>query len=304
MPDLSVIICTHNPRPDFLHRVLSALQAQTLPPEQWELLLIDNASKEPVAGSRDLSWHPRARHIREDELGLACARLRGMREAAADVLVFFDDDNVPEPSFLLEVQKINTMWPQLGVWGGSIVPEFQVAPLEHRRPYLSVLSLREVSSARWSNVPACDEAEPWGAGLCLRKRVAEAYRDLYQKTNLPVTGRRGSSLISGEDTEICMVACSLGLGMGLFPELKLVHLIPGERLEEDYLVKLTEGIRTSNYLIDYKWKGIIPPAVFSPGALFRHIRYVLRRGRIQRRIYMAHVKASLAAWRMIAASRS
>jgi hypothetical protein len=48
-----------------LRRVLDALKAQTLPKEQWELLLIDNASKEPLAESWDLSWHPHARHIRE-----------------------------------------------------------------------------------------------------------------------------------------------------------------------------------------------------------------------------------------------
>ena len=43
--DFSVIICTHNPRSDYLRRVLDALKAQTLLREQWELLLIDNGPR-------------------------------------------------------------------------------------------------------------------------------------------------------------------------------------------------------------------------------------------------------------------
>ena len=58
--EISVIICTHNPREDYLRRVLKALRAQSLSAEQWELLLIDNASKEPLAAAWDLSCSPAA----------------------------------------------------------------------------------------------------------------------------------------------------------------------------------------------------------------------------------------------------
>jgi glycosyltransferase involved in cell wall biosynthesis len=53
-PHLSVIICTHNPRKDYLERVLKALQEQTLPSESWELLLIDNASDNLLEKKIDL----------------------------------------------------------------------------------------------------------------------------------------------------------------------------------------------------------------------------------------------------------
>src|SRR5580658_7466146 len=100
MPAISVIICAHNPRRDYLSRALDALKAQSLPREQWELLLIDNASKEPLANSLDLSWHRGGRHVLEKELGLTPARLRGIREASGEVLVFVDDDNVLAPDYL------------------------------------------------------------------------------------------------------------------------------------------------------------------------------------------------------------
>src|SRR6266481_7107559 len=97
---VSVIICAHNPRPDYLGRALEALKGQTLSKDQWELLLVDNASKENLAERFDLSWHPHARHIREDELGLTPARLRGITESIGKLLVFVDDDNVLSLDYL------------------------------------------------------------------------------------------------------------------------------------------------------------------------------------------------------------
>src|SRR5687768_16787095 len=73
--DLSVIICSHNPRREYLDRVLGALRGQTLPQSQWEVLVVDSASREPLQERVGLEWHPSARIVREDEPGLTRARL-------------------------------------------------------------------------------------------------------------------------------------------------------------------------------------------------------------------------------------
>src|SRR5512132_4628719 len=106
MQHLSVIICAHNPRKLYLERTLRALQAQSLEHSRWELLLIDNASESPLSRDWDLSWHPHARHVVERELGLSAARLRGMREANCELLVFVDDDNVLDAEYLSEAVQI------------------------------------------------------------------------------------------------------------------------------------------------------------------------------------------------------
>jgi hypothetical protein len=64
----SVIICSHNPRDDYLSRVLDALRLQTLSMAQWELLLVDNASNDELRRKWDVSWHPHGRHIRKTTL--------------------------------------------------------------------------------------------------------------------------------------------------------------------------------------------------------------------------------------------
>src|SRR5688572_24492056 len=152
MADISVIVCTHNPRKDYLQRVLEALNGQSLPKNQWELLIVDNASDERLAVTCDLSWHVRARHVREENLGLTPARLRGITESRGELLVFVDDDNVLSSGFLEEASAIHARYGYLGVFGaGSLEPEFEIPPPPEIRSRQALLALRSVSSARWSN---------------------------------------------------------------------------------------------------------------------------------------------------------
>ena len=84
---ISVVICTHNPRRDYILRTLEALKAQTLPKDEWELLIVDNASKIAVSNLVELSWHPNVAIVSENELGLTHARLRGIKESRGDYLI-------------------------------------------------------------------------------------------------------------------------------------------------------------------------------------------------------------------------
>jgi len=298
--ELSVIICTHNPRPDYLRRVLEALRTQTLPVDQWELIVVDNASEHSVASRFDISWHPRGRHAREDELGLAYARQRGMREALSELLVFVDDDNVLALDYLAEALNIRQEWPQLGVWGGSIVPEFEVEPPAHLTKYLRLLALRKIDAPRWSNVATCADVEPWGAGLCVRSSVASAYRQHYRQSKIHLTGRSGTNLISGEDMEICYVARAASLGMGLFPELTVTHLIPEARLKEEYLVRLAQALHFSHLLLAFSWRGITPRSPFAGIELLRSIKNITTRRKLDRRVYLSNLRAVLQARATIA----
>jgi hypothetical protein len=52
---ISVVLCTHNPRRDYLDRVISALRLQTAPIGEWEFVIIDNASTNAVLTASDAS---------------------------------------------------------------------------------------------------------------------------------------------------------------------------------------------------------------------------------------------------------
>jgi GT2 family glycosyltransferase len=300
MVDISVIICTHNPRQEYLCRVLKALRNQILPLDKWELLLIDNASEMPLAFAWDISWHPNGRHVSEKELGLAPARRRGMQEASADLLVFVDDDNMLNESYLSEALKIEHAWPVLGAWGaGSIAPEYELEPPEYLKKFVPYLALRETMVPKWSNVPSCLDAIPWGAGLCVRASVATAYLDCSARSTIQITGRQGKTLSAGEDNEISIVACMQGFGVGIFPELKLTHLISRDRVSEQHFVKLAEGAAIAGHLLNYKWNSIVPDSPISVRGFLSALRSIVADQRIDRRIHFAWMRARLKARRII-----
>lgn len=296
----SVVIPTHNPRMDYLRRVLEALRGQTLAKDLWELVIVDNGSREALAvvsrqssvGSDDqrlvdLSWHGNARIVREEELGLTFARLRGFAEVKGELIVMVDDDNVLAPDYLETAVRIAQEHPGLGAFGGKCLPEFEVEPEEWLKGRGKGLGIRdrgeepqlfpeetggglrdqepkrlkdeEPSGARQREAPPranrrlntedCKlrltefpDCAPIGAGMVLRSAAARAYAERLQargerqgaRDQETITDRKGDSLASGGDNDICLTVVEEGWQVGYLPELVLTHLIPKGRMTLDY----------------------------------------------------------------------
>lgn len=277
---VSTIICTHNPRPDYLRRVLDALKTQTLPKEQWELLLIDNASTKPLAKRYNLSWHPHARYFREDELGLTHARLRGIAEAGGGLLVFVDDDNVLAPDYLERALAIPVSYSHIGVFGtGMLEAEFEEEPEAVVRPWLGLgIQSRIVSRPAWTNNVTDYFCTPWGAGLCVPRRLARCYAQLVREMRIAqILGRRGQNLFCAEDDLFSWLSVGSDTGFGIFPELRIKHLISAGRVQKDYFVRLAYGHSFSHALLRYIVYGTNPRPVTVLGG-FRIIAHGLKKG--------------------------
>jgi glycosyltransferase involved in cell wall biosynthesis len=256
---LSVIVCTHNPAPEPLRRVLDALAAQTLPREQWELLLIDNASAQCLADHWDIAWHPRGRHVREDTLGLTPARLRGIAEARGDVLVYVDDDNVLDAAYLQTAAALFDAHTHLGAIGcGCLEAEYEVPPSRAVAPHLSLLS-RDVAQARWSSNASDFASVPWGAGLGVTREVALAYIELLRRMNIDeLLDRRGEHLFGNGDVAFSWSAVTIGQGFGVFPQLRIQHLIPARRMTRAYLLRYVRDSSFSGGVSDFLRTGRLP----------------------------------------------
>ena len=237
---LSVIICTHNPRKDYLERALESLRNQSFPSKGWEFLLIDNCSSQPLEAELNLEWHASGKIVREENLGLTQARLRGICESSGSLLVFVDDDNCLREDYLATAWQLAKDWPQLGAWSGRVVPEYEVAPAAELLPYIWMLCIRPVEKPSWGNTFQM-ETTPWGAGMCVRRNVADFYaRAIEQNPRRASLDRRGPGLGSTGDMDLALTSLDLGMGTGVFPELELRHLIPERRVQESYLLKLVE----------------------------------------------------------------
>jgi glycosyltransferase involved in cell wall biosynthesis len=224
--------------------------SKTLPIADWELIVVDNGSKGPLAHSIDLSWHSLARVVREETTGLTYARLRGFGEASADVIVYVDDDNVLASEYLATSHRLASEMPFIGVWSALIRGEFALPVQSWMKPYLPYLALTNFETDRWAN-HWCGQTLPVGAGMVVRRHVLSTYHErLASDPRRLQLGRNSGSLLAGEDTDIGLAACSLGLGCAYMTGLRVTHLIPASRLQRSYLVRLVEDVTASHRWLD------------------------------------------------------
>jgi glycosyltransferase involved in cell wall biosynthesis len=257
VPRVSVIICTLNPKPAYLKRVLDHLKSQTLPKSEWELLLVDNASDQQLVDQFDLSWHPQHIHLRQDQLGLTPSRICGIKQAQGELVVFVDDDNLLAPEYLEQAVEIARTYGFLSVFGAGILqPEFERSPSTDVKRLLPMLGLRSVPRELWSNDPANDFCIPWGAGLCVSRATADSYESLVDSLRIgQVLDRRGETLFGGGDDLFSWASVRRGYGFGIFPKLKVTHIVPSSRVEERYLLRLVRDRAYSGGVLRYTLSG-------------------------------------------------
>ena len=275
---LSVLICSHNPRGEYLTRVLEALRRQTFDERKWELLLIDNASSRPLREVYDLSWHPSGRHLSVDKLGKTHALLRGIKEAQSEILLIVDDDNVLDPDYLENVFTIFEENSFLGVIGGVVEGEFEVEPPIWTRSHLHYLAIvNKGDRALHALTPDMDFYIPPGAGMGIRKTVAEYYEQQIKADPVrqgldPV----GDKLSRAGDTDLALCAFDVGFARGYYPQLKLKHLISKNRLEPEYFERLIEGSSYSVCLLSLIKGLTIPQRINFRHRLMAHFRMWLK----------------------------
>jgi glycosyltransferase involved in cell wall biosynthesis len=292
---------------DYLGRALAALKAQTLSKELWDILLIDNASDHPIASRVDLLWHPNAKHIREAVIGLTHARVRGINEARGNLLIFVDDDNALDDNYLEQAVQIAADYKRIGAFGGSIKGEFEVSPPDWVTPFIRGLAVDELDRDYCSNVAGWSRATPYGAGMCVRRSVAETYAaatEIHRIRNL--LDRTSTTVASGGDSDLAWTAIDLGMGTGRFTSLRLTHLIPKQRLTEDYIIKLYASFAYSKVVLD-SLRSVSPPKYNKLALRLRYWKTYIDKevphGPIMRKCLKARMKAQKSAVRLVKSVR-
>ena len=132
LPFFSVIIPSYN-RKDDLEALLLALVNQTLPTDQYEVILVDDGSTDGTdefANTFRERSPMRLRFLKQDHRGAGAARNYGMQEASGQVFVFIDSDCIAPPNWLAEIRKAFDRDPSIDAFGGRDDASGDFSPLQ------------------------------------------------------------------------------------------------------------------------------------------------------------------------------
>lgn len=127
---ISVIVPTYN-RLDRLQRVLAALEAQTVPLDSFEVVVISDGSKDGTNAYLESVKTPlRLEAILQENTGVAGARNAGVQKARGELILFLDDDVVPIPSLVADhLQFHEDEGANVVILGPMLTPlDFKLAP--------------------------------------------------------------------------------------------------------------------------------------------------------------------------------
>lgn len=272
---VSVIVCCYNSG-WIIARCLEALKKQRLPSSlNWEVVLVDNnctddtvCIAESCMGGSDIDF----RIVRESDPGLANARAKGISEVKYKYVVFCDDDNLLCHDYVQYVYSKLESGPRIGAIGGKGIPEFECDPDPRILPKLVGYAVgSQVGHKNWL----------FGAGMALRTAVV---RDVYANQKQYLVGRKGSELLSGDDSEL---AYSIVLrGYRTFPtdDISYVHVLRANRLTWDYCQKMWQGFDNAEGPL-MMMRLVLDGKAFSDFVMW----YI--------RMYLVRIKWALLSWR-------
>ena len=259
-------MATHNGA-DTIDGTLRAFAGLIAPAGGWKLVIVDNASSDRTG---DIIWRWRdalpIECVGEARLGKPYALNAGLECAEGDLVVFADDDVLPEPDWLAQWRRIADAHPGLAIFGGAITPEFAVPPpgwLE--RTSWRIVLYTETKPGRPDGPMASGEMEIYGPNMAVRAEVLAT--GIRFDTRMMV----GSAGLMGEDTDFVDRVVAGGWRAGFAAGARVRHVVNGDQVTWRWMLKRFHRHGRSMFFFDPPSAKTALPRVFGVP------RYLLRR---------------------------
>jgi glucosyl-dolichyl phosphate glucuronosyltransferase len=247
---LSVILPTRN-RSGFLRKALDSVARQTYPTDMFEVIVIDNGSSDDTKAVCE-SYADYMRNLRyyyDETPGLHVGRHLGMKMAAAELLVYGDDDIIAFPTWLEGIAE-SFKDPRVALVGGKDLPDFETVPpswIMHmwnakksddskNLGYLSILDLGD-------KIKPVNATDVYGCNFSVRKSV------LLEAGGFHPDGMPQQLIRFRGDGEshISWFVEEKGYQTLYHPKASVFHLVPSDRMTVDYFCRrsFNQGVSDS-----------------------------------------------------------
>jgi glycosyltransferase involved in cell wall biosynthesis len=230
---ISVVIATRN-RQALLAETLDALAAQQWPSDRGEIIVADNGSTDAtravvrLAAARGQGLPVQYLYVAEP--GKSAAVNTALQQAQGDLIVFTDDDTLPEPAWLAQVAEAFDD-PAVDFVAGRILPRWETSPPPWMSPSLyGVLAVADGGDLPL-RIQAGGHEHPMtvGGNMAVRmsviRRLGGLRRDL---------GKLDGTLRTGEDHEFFLRMIHGGCRWVYAPSAVVHHFVSRTRLRREY----------------------------------------------------------------------
>jgi len=230
---ISVAICTYR-RFELLIDCLECIKKQTLPSNQFELLVIDNSLQpEKSKAFRDsLRGFDNLNYIITEKCGIAFARNIAWKHCKSPIILFTDDDVRVPPKWCEDYIKAFEQYPNTGVIGGRVDPIWPSTPPS----WLSgSLLLNLLALVKWDANDVTPIAEDqWlvtanaGYRVAVLRRVGGFCERL---------GRKGKIPFWHAELNVNLEIRSLGYDILYAPHIQVGHMIEPQRMQKEWFFR-------------------------------------------------------------------
>jgi glycosyltransferase involved in cell wall biosynthesis len=242
---ISVVISTYR-RPAALREALGSVFAQTLSPEDYEVIVVNNDVHDRLIRDSIKDFqkelYPPLRLLECPIPGLSFARNAAIGAAQGEVICFLDDDALAQEDWLERIWHSFDSHPNAGLVGGNI-------QLKYPQPRPKIL--KEGMERFWGHlVTPFDrfmEVQnyhdfPWGGNWSVRRNLMMkigGFRSQY--------GRRKRDFSGGEEIIAAVMVQKLGRSVGIDPYALVYHQPEPNRFTFTYLEKTIQAQIIINY---------------------------------------------------------
>lgn len=272
--DVTVLIATFN-RGRVLARTLTRLRELDTTGLTWQLIIVDNGSTDDTAhvlasAARTLPLLA----LHHAERGKNRALNAGFTHARGALIVFTDDDVLPDVRWLAELRRAAADWPGHHVFAGQIVPTFPDGTPGWLRDH--PFGMGAFARFQPDKPEGPIEALPFGGNFAVR--AASVGGVGFNELIGPVAG---TDYVAGSETEYLLRLKRAGHTPVYVPTARVEHVIEPEQTTHEWL--MTRCFRIGRGMtrlgLAYRFR---PPCVFGvPAYLIPHagktwLRYLFR----------------------------
>ena len=249
-PGVSIVFSTFNGERT-LPAMLEQLRTVKPPTNGFELIAVDNGSTDNTHTIlRSFTGDLPLRILEQPVRGKNRALNIAIPHAKGQLVVFTDDDILPDDEWLVSFQRCATEHPEVDIFGGSIAPHWESDPADwllNGIPLGVTYGLTSESLADGPIFPGLI----WGANMMLRRRVLDAGHRFNEDV-----GPSAGQYIMGSETEFNIRISKLGYRSWFCKAAKVSHIIRDYQMTKHWAIRRAYRFGRNQCLQDYVNKRI------------------------------------------------